>query len=336
MKNRFKNLYLILPSLIVFGCTTPESTPQNLTDGETTFTLAENMKKSGDYGSAIGLYRQTLMINPEHKVAQYALAEALMLNQNFEESCQILDKMLEEDPSNEFLMKMRGKLSIFQNDPKKCLETYSILNKKYPQDGNVMNGLGICHDLIKDHHQAQIAYKKALVLSPNNFDIQSNYGLSLALAGKFSDSIEILSKLARQSKATLQIKHNLAVAYGLAGQKDQAKQLFSEDLESVSVSNNMEILHSLQKSLPNSKPELNVDHMKLSENIIMPEVKEKIIAEKLISTRDENKGVLNVKIKKELSKSEKMKKSTKAKTKDFSSKNENKTKSKTHKKKVKN
>jgi Flp pilus assembly protein TadD len=231
---------------LLIGCATDQQdTDEELSSGDAMYRLAENMKRNGDYGTAIRLYRQALAIDPDYKKAQLALADTLMLDGKIDESRSLLDKMLLKEPQNDDLLRELGKIAVAQNDSKTCLETYSTLKKKYPQDANIFNGLAVCYDLRREHTRAHQMYKQAMTLAPENLNIQSNYGLSLALAGKTHEAIEFLLKIAQRSDTTSNIRHNLAVAYGLAGETDKAKSIFSKDLTEKDLEQNIDVLSSL-------------------------------------------------------------------------------------------
>jgi len=246
-KLKFFSIFAFL--FLLNGCMSDQQTVEDeFSSGDGMYRLAENMKRNGDYVTAIRLYNQALAIDPEYKKAQLALADALLLDGKLDESRTMLDKMLVKEPDNEEVLRELGKVTVAQNDPATCLKTYTALQKNKPQDANVFNGLGVCYDLSGQHDVAQEKYQKAMTLAPDNLNVRSNYGLSLALGGKTKEAIDILSKLAHRSDTTPNMRHNLAVAYGLAGEGEKAKRIFSHDLAANDLDQNIDILKSLQVS----------------------------------------------------------------------------------------
>lgn len=284
---------------LLIGCASDQqNSEEEFSSGDAMYRLAENMKRNGDYGTAIRLYHQALAIDPEYKKAQLALADTLMLDGKMDESRTILDKMLLKEPSNEEFLRQLGKVTVAQNDAASCLKTYTILQKTNPKDANIFNGLGVCHDLSGQHDLAQGMYQKAMTLAPDNLNIQSNYGLSLALAGKTREAIELLSKLAHRSDTTPNMRHNLAVAYGLAGEVEKARRIFSQDLAVNDLDQNMDILNTLHisPSRGNSlagKKDRPSDFPQNSETVALPT--SSIVIDKLAATPSFNQKKLSQK-----------------------------------------
>jgi len=58
----------------------------------------------------------------------------------------------------------------------------------------------------------------------------ANYGLAVALAGQPQEAIDILQNAARQPNADSKVRQNLALAYALSGDWDQARLIASQDI----------------------------------------------------------------------------------------------------------
>ena len=70
--------------------------------------------------------------------------------------------------------------------------------------------------------------------------------MSLALAGAFDESIEMLRELAAAPGATPRVRQNLALVYGLAGQPERAAAVARIDLDEASVRNNLAYYQALR------------------------------------------------------------------------------------------
>ncbi len=78
----------------------------------------------------------------------------------------------------------------------------------------------------------------------------SDYGLTLALAGRASDAINLLSEAIRADNATARTRQNLALAYALDGRWRDARVMASQDMAQDSV--NDRIAEWAQFARPNS------------------------------------------------------------------------------------
>ena len=247
MKKNF--VFIMLCSVFLVRCTEPETLPMDLSSGTSLYRLAENMKQRGDYGSAIRLYRQSLLVAPDVQETQTGLAEALFLDQQFKESRSLVERLLVKSPQDQQALNLLGRISIAQHDPETCLKAYqTLVEASSAQDGLAMNGLAVCYDLAHKHRKAQDFYLKAMQLDPDSPFIKANYGLSLALTGKTKEAIKILSTLPYQKQDNIQSRHNLAVSYGLSGDLKKAEELFSKDLKPEDLKRNMDLLKDLQAS----------------------------------------------------------------------------------------
>ncbi len=187
-----------------------------------------------------------------------------------------MEETLKFHPQNTSVLKALGKTYVSINNGEKCEKIYKQLYALQPEDALTMNGLGICSDLKSQHSQAQTWYKKALEKDPNNMSVQSNFGLSLALAGKIEEGIKYLTQLSQHPKATPNVKHNLAVAYALAGDTQKANEYFKGDLDQDAIQKNINFLSSLTSQEAAS---LKIESSKL-EPLDAPKTSEKISKKK--------------------------------------------------------
>jgi Flp pilus assembly protein TadD len=76
--------------------------------------------------------------------------------------------------------------------------------------------------------------------------LRNNLGLSLAFAGHYKGAIEILRPLALRPGASARDRQNLALAYGLSGDVDQAKKFARMDMDSREVERNLSYYAALR------------------------------------------------------------------------------------------
>jgi hypothetical protein len=75
--------------------------------------------------------------------------------------------------------------------------------------------------------------------------LRNNLGLSLALAGKHAEAIELLRAVVDEPGAKARNRQNLALAYGLAGDLTAAERISRLDLDEESVQNNLSYFAAL-------------------------------------------------------------------------------------------
>lgn len=228
-------------STVLSSCSQYDRSEDNKSP-EALFRVAESLRASGDYSSAARLYDQAVTANPKYSDARLGLGKTLRTTKDYDEAITVFKDELIRNPKSSEGLKELGKTYINANMGEDGVQTYGQLLEINAQDPWALNGLAICHDLCGRHTQAHEYYEKALHELPNNVNIQSNYGLSLALGGKFNESIEFLEKINSTVTPTPNLRHNLAVVYALSGKHDKSRDLFSKDLSPVDVEQNLSSL----------------------------------------------------------------------------------------------
>jgi Flp pilus assembly protein TadD len=204
--------------------------------------IADSLKDSGNYATSARLYEQALTANPKYSPARLGLGKMLRTTGDHDASVVVLKDELTHNPKSTEALRELGKTYIAANMGEDGLQTYTQLLEINNSDPWANNGMAVCHDLCGKHQEAQEYYEKALQDLPNNINIQSNYGLSLALSGKTKESVELLENASHKGPPTPRLKHNLAIAYALSGKPHKAKEIFSKDLSPEEVEQNLSAL----------------------------------------------------------------------------------------------
>lgn len=225
----------ILMGILLSGCSAQQKHRETKSP-ETLIHMAESLKKSGQITSALHMYEQALVSNPNHVGAKLGMVATLREMKRHDQAITLLQNHLVkntqlEEPKSEEIMRELGKTYIVAHMPAEGIKHYQEMLKLYPNDVWAMTGMGICLDLDAQYGLAQTWYKKALEKSPDNMKILSNYGLSLALSGNYQESLDILIPLSQSPEATANVRHNLATAYALSGKPELARKIYNEDLK---------------------------------------------------------------------------------------------------------
>ena len=100
-----------------------------------------------------------------------------------------------------------------------------------PADYRALNLLGVSLDLQGRHAEAQANYRRGIELAPDYMTLRSNYGLSLAITGPPQEAIAQLAPAAGSPNADARMRQNLAFAFAMAGDMENALQLCRRDLD---------------------------------------------------------------------------------------------------------
>lgn len=207
-------------------------------ESESLVRIADSMRDAGDLAGAIPFYRRAHQLNTLHPVPLVRLALALHTVGAYEEASRTWQTALKLDPDNADALRGYGYSLLALNKPQLAIDQLRASNEVM-EDVRAYNALGVAYDMIGDPRGAQAHYRMGLQLEPDNVTILNNLGLSLALSNDFSESIDVLLRVVSSALVTARHRQNLALAYGLAGQTEQAAAVARQDLDEEAVANNL-------------------------------------------------------------------------------------------------
>jgi len=207
--------------------------------------VAEATERGGDIRSAVGLYRRAHSLDPDRYDALIGLADGLGRLGAADEAAEAYRRALMLRPRDKAALRGLGNQLLALGQPAQAiLQLEAALDQGH--DARILNGLGIAHDVQGDHGGAQAFYRTGLDLDPGNIALRGNLALSLVLASRYGEAVEILRPLAFGPAATARLRQNLALAYGLAGEMDNAARVARIDLDEAAVRHNLNYYSTLR------------------------------------------------------------------------------------------
>ena len=200
--------------------------------------VADSMRDAGDVAGAIPFYRRAHQLDTLQATPLIRLALALHTVRAYAEASRTWRNALALDPDNADALRGYGYSLIALNKPQLAIDQLRTSNE-IEEDVRSYNGLGVAYDMIGDARGAQVHYRMGLQLAPDNMTLLNNLGLSLALSGDFPESIDLLLRVVASAVVTARHRQNLALAYGLSGQIEQAAAVARQDLDEEAVANNL-------------------------------------------------------------------------------------------------
>ncbi len=169
--------------------------------------------QSGDYLSALANYQQASALAPDNLSALLGQAQSL---------------------------RQQGKLSA----------TSEVLNqamKLAPNDVRVLTELAINYDLQGQVTLAGPLYQEIAAKSPDQAGAYNNMGINALSQNNYATAIIHFSKAFMLDGNNERITNNLAMAFALYGQEDQALRLFTKTVGEAAAWNNLGYLYMTQK-----------------------------------------------------------------------------------------
>ncbi len=223
---------------------------------------AKNATERGDYNRALQLYKQLLDKYPEKIEYMLATADILRRIGQADEAIRYFDKVLEEDENNIVALEGKGLSVMAKGDETEASKLFSRVMKRDSKRWRTLNAIGILFTLKHMVDEAMAYYEEALDYSKNNVSVLNNIGLSLLINKEYDKAIDILKKAQLKAVADSpqkkQVELNLALAYGLAGQLDEAEEVASRHLSEAALYNNMGLYAQLAENPEVARSYLNM------------------------------------------------------------------------------
>ena len=244
--------------LVLVACTGPLERELGVLneDSESLMRVAANARNAGDPRAAIPIYQRAAKLSPESPAPLIALGQTLNELAAYDEAADAWTDALFLAPSNVTALTGYGVTLTGLNQPHLARAKYeNALAVLADPEGVVAanfdvrvlrNGLGVVYDMIGEAGLAQASYRAGLAVDPNDLNLSNNLGLSLALSGQYSEAIAVLQRAADHPRAGAKHRLNLALAFGLAGQTEDAARIARLDLEEQLVLQNLSYYHVIR------------------------------------------------------------------------------------------
>jgi Flp pilus assembly protein TadD len=122
-----------------------------------------------------------------------------------------------------------GRLRL-RSDPAGAQVLFLNVLEREPRNKVALNDLGIAYDLQGQHAGAQDAYRRALGVDLRMQAAEVNLALSMALSGQAGDAVRLLKPLASNPDASRRVRHDLAAALALTGDRQGAATILGADM----------------------------------------------------------------------------------------------------------
>lgn len=230
-----KALLALGTALLLGACSGPVD---RLTQGEGTSARGLRVANAAIAGglpqAALNATEGVLSRDPSNVAALLTQGEALTAMGQGSAAAEAYRRVLSKDasPTREQLHAARlalGRADLAAGRGKEAEAIYVALAAANSSDPVGYNGLAIALDQQDRHGEAQAAYRKALAIA-DTAATRSNLGLSLAMSGNVADALTIMRPAAAEASEIPRIRHNLAFALELAGQRDEAKRALAVDM----------------------------------------------------------------------------------------------------------
>ena len=239
--------------MLVFigGCAEEPENAKEAGITESVHQAAMASQQKHDYASAAKHYRNLHEKHPEDLGVLLELAKSLRYIGSSAEAAGIMEAKINTFAEfAPFLMEL-GKAKLAAGAADEAVGYLKIATEKDAGNWEAYSAMGIAYDMLQLFDKALESYRKADALSPGNSVILNNMAISYAQAGDVKTAIITLKHAANVGRRNLQIRQNLALFHGIAGNMDEAEAIARMDLGEDDVRNNLAFYYLFHK---NQKP----------------------------------------------------------------------------------
>lgn len=192
---------------------------------ERTMRMAERALAEGKPEVAAVFYRTAALAEPKNPKPRLASAALFEKSGEYAPAAGMFQQVALETKDTEHFLDA-GRNYLKAGNATEAANVYKLVLEQEPKNVRALNGLAVSHDLRQEHKAAANLYEKAY----DNADRDSrngilvNWALSLMLAGEAGQAVQKLEPAVAESDLP-SLRQTLAIAYGLSGRLDDAKEL---------------------------------------------------------------------------------------------------------------
>ena len=217
----------IAAALLLAGCANPEPAAFNV--GQPGLNVARAAMAAGSPEIALNVSNTALDKNGRDLPAVMSQADALNALGRFDEAEASYPRALVWAPTSVGARSGLGRLRL-ATDPAQAQMLFLSVLERDPRNKIALNNLGIAYDLQGDHSSTQHVYRQAFGVDPGFRAAEINHALSMALSGRPNDAVQVLRPLADCPDASRRLRHDLAVALVMAGDRSEAARILGTDM----------------------------------------------------------------------------------------------------------
>lgn len=203
--------------------------------------LGDAARQSGDCAAAIRFYRLVKDRDDNHPAsaaARIGAADCELALGSLPDAARdyrLAAKLSPKDPTPLIGL---GRTALVEHKPAEAASYLDQAIKKGADAAFVWNDRGVAADQLRQHKEAQTAYREGLAKFPDDPALRNNLALSLAMTGDFTEAENLLRPLVEEPGATARTRENLALVLGLEGKLAEARQVAQADLDGAALDNN--------------------------------------------------------------------------------------------------
>jgi len=197
--------------------------------------LADQLAGEGKYAAALPLYRRAQQLDGDSEAAAMGLGNALLKTGRSAEALKVFEDAADDFSRSAAPMEGVGRAWMAMNHPTTALEAFNSALARDPGSLTALNGKGVALASLGRTDEALSVFEQGLRRAPDDIALKNNYGLALTLDNQADLGLPVLEEVVQDDDARAANRQSLAMAYGVAGQTEDARQMAAIDLDLIDV-----------------------------------------------------------------------------------------------------
>ncbi len=229
---------------------------------DTLLSSARESEAAGNYKRAAGFYQQVLDKSPEDAGTKLALATALRRSGQCNNALPHFEQLIGKDGGNAEALEGKGLCLMAIGESKEAADTFTKALAIDPRRWRSLNAVGIMF-AGKGRTEEAIAYfERAQEVDASQMAVMNNLALAYMLDKRYAQAIETFQRaqkrLPAKSPELVRIDLNLALAYALNGDMENAQRTAAPHLTEAELYNNMGFYAKMAKDETMARDYLNM------------------------------------------------------------------------------
>jgi Flp pilus assembly protein TadD len=223
---------------------------------------AHAAENEGNYPRAVTFYQQIVDRTPDKLEYRMLLANALRKGDSCNDALPVYESIVRKDKGNAEAMEGKGLCLMSLGAAKEAGQVFTEVLAIDPSRWRTLNAVGILFAGRGKVDEAIAYFERAASIDSMQLAVNNNLGLVYMLDKRYDQAIEtfrnVQRRLPSRSPDKARIDMNLALAYALSGDMDQAQKLASPHVSDAGLYNNMGFFAKLAKDETLARDYLNM------------------------------------------------------------------------------
>jgi tetratricopeptide (TPR) repeat protein len=203
--------------------------------------------QAGNYQLAKLHYAMALKKNDKSAAAWAGLGEVFSAENNLKEAREAFDRAVAIDPRHRQALIASGRIRRSEDKHLEALDLFSRALAESPESPDILTEMAMTYDSLGQAEIAEPLYIRVTGLAPRASSSYNNLGFNYLLQQKYPEAVRTLELALSRDRNNRLARNNLATAYALNGQMEEAFPLLKRSVGEAGAYNNLGYFHMIRQ-----------------------------------------------------------------------------------------